>query len=577
MNMSADTPARMRLATLCASAALAAPLAVQADALIDPDGTGATRVFPSQATTTTGDLAGERLVIGFSDGEGTLEVNAEAEVNGVTSLVNVGDLEIAQRDNERGELRVVGNGSAGSASVYQSGDFRLGANSDSFLSILDGGQFFSNNSAADNGAFGLLIGSYADFEPGNGNASVRVDGAGSRLEVHGGGIDVGFTNDAGSDSLTVSNGAVVIARQAADALDVYNASDDSFALIDAQVIVGADFVQGPTDTVTVSGAGSRLEFSSAYFHGGGNARTEVLDGGQLVQVENGDLIDRFIAHGNNSDFFDDGDFGISVGTVYDEGALVVRGTDGAGTASTVSATRDINIGGGERFAGFDADNNPIFRANAGEALVEDGALLHTTRDINVSEKDGPGTGVLTVNSGATVMAQTVNVFDGGLLNGNGGTVMANVLVDGGTIGPGNSPGSLRIEGNLQILDGLLQIEIGGTDLALYDQLLVTGDLIAPGGLGLELVFIDGFTPAEGDTFAFLEVLGDAPVLADLSLIDLTVLGLDPGAEFTLDFTGGGLSVTTTMAPAPVPLPAALPLFGSALLALGALRRRRRAA
>ena len=161
MNMSADTPARMRLATLCASAALAAPLAVQADALIDPDGTGATRVFPSQATTTTGDLAGERLVIGFSDGEGTLEVNAEAEVNGVTSLVNVGDLEIAQRDNERGELRVVGNGSAGSASVYQSGDFRLGANSDSFLSILDGGQFFSNNSAADNGAFGLLIGSYA--------------------------------------------------------------------------------------------------------------------------------------------------------------------------------------------------------------------------------------------------------------------------------------------------------------------------------------------------------------------------------------------------------------------------------
>ena len=37
MNMSADTPARMRLATLCASAALAAPLAVQADALIDPD------------------------------------------------------------------------------------------------------------------------------------------------------------------------------------------------------------------------------------------------------------------------------------------------------------------------------------------------------------------------------------------------------------------------------------------------------------------------------------------------------------------------------------------------------------
>lgn len=575
MIVSADKRARARLAALCASAVLVAPVAVQADALIDPDGTGATRVYPSQPTTTTGDLAGERLVIGFSDGEGTLEVNAENAVNGVTSLVNVGDLEIAQRDNERGELRVVGDGTAGSASVHQSGDFRLGANSDSVLSILNGGQFFSSTSAADNGAFGLLIGSYADFEPGTGNASVQVDGAGSRLEVHGGGIDVGFNNVAGSDSLTVSNGAVVIARQAADALDVYTATGDSFALIDSQVVVGADFEPGPTDTVSITGAGSRLEFSSAYFHGGGNARTEVLDGGQLLQVENGDLIDRFIAHGNNSDFFDDGDFGIAIGTVYDEGSLVVRGTDGAGTASTVSATRDINIGGGERFAGFDADDNPIFRANAGEALVEDGALLHTTRDINVSEKGGPGTGVLTVNSGATVSAQTVNILDGGLLNGNGGTVMANVLVDGGTIGPGNSPGSLRIEGNLQILDGLLQIEIGGTDPALFDQLVVTGDLIAPGGLGLELVFIDGFTPAEGDTFGFLHVLGDAPVLADLSLIDLTVIGLDPGMEFALDFAGGGLSVTTAVAP--VPLPAALPLFGSALLGLGALRRRRRAA
>lgn len=109
---------------------------VLADAIIDPDGEGATRVSPSLGN---GDLSTrfvDDITIGFSGAPGTLEINAENNTNGITRLINVDNLNIAQvGPDERGEVHVIGDGTASSAGIELRGDFRLGANSDSLLRI----------------------------------------------------------------------------------------------------------------------------------------------------------------------------------------------------------------------------------------------------------------------------------------------------------------------------------------------------------------------------------------------------------------------------------------------------------
>jgi hypothetical protein len=112
-----------------------------AEAVIDPDGTGATRVFAADSNgnsvnlNTNGDLEGGRTVLGFSNLGGALELNADGAV---TDFVT-DDLQVSQSGaNADSLLRVVGDGTAGSVTLSVADDFRLGANSDSRLEILNG-------------------------------------------------------------------------------------------------------------------------------------------------------------------------------------------------------------------------------------------------------------------------------------------------------------------------------------------------------------------------------------------------------------------------------------------------------
>lgn len=294
------------------SADLYCALCGTADVIVDPDGTGATRVFPGLSG---GDLSGastDNITVGYSGAPGAFELNADSLVNGVTRLINVGNLQIAQfGPDEAGEVRVIGNGTPGSAGIDLKGDFRLGANSDSLLRIESGGEVIHTPDPL--GSFGfydpdpIIVGSYADFSPGTGSAEVVIDGAGSRLVTKGGGFGLGIFNVGEVDRTTISNGGLLDVRlvdtpEDYDLLSINTytnpktGEDGRFndAYFDGLVTVGdRDFdfsgatpvpIYGPADVLTVTGAGSTLNFSSS-LRTLGNAEIVVSDGGAIRHVE----------------------------------------------------------------------------------------------------------------------------------------------------------------------------------------------------------------------------------------------------------------------------------------------------
>ena len=95
-----------------------------------------------------------------------------------------------------------------------------------------------------------------------------------------------------------------------------------------------------------------------------------------------------------------------------------------------------------------------------------------------------------------------------------GTIRGKVVVlggdnvFGGQVLPGNSPGTLTIDGDYEQDGGLLGIEMAGTLPGQFDVLAVTGNATLGGTLSLE--FIDGFAPHQGDMFKFLDVGGARP-------------------------------------------------------------------
>jgi hypothetical protein len=204
---------------------------------------------------------------------------------------------------------------------------------------------------------------------------------------------------------------------------------------------------------------------------------------------------------------------------------------------------------------------PIFGRTAGLFIEQDAELR-----AGIFRQTGGDTVVNGLLTGGLVQ------FLGGTLSGSGtityDLAFTSAIETGDVrIRPGNSPGILTIDGNLQALGTTFDIEIAGRDAGtLFDQLIVTGQANIQGGI-LNLYFIDGFVPGEGDLFDWLVAYGGlfgsetltVKVFSDLALIDGS---LDEFGRFIV------ASVV------PVPLPPAAWALGSAVFALGGLARRR---
>jgi len=298
------------------------------------------------------------------------------------------------------------------------------------------------------------------------------------------------------------------------------------------------------------------------------------------------------------------------GGLHDVGSLILGHTAGSNgtyeltggnlsTAGTVIGNRGsavFNQAGGTHdvannlVMGYISGSDSSYTLSAGSLAANgmeighsgNSAFIQTGGVITVATKLGLGaSGSYDLQGGAL----DVNVIDtaingSGKFSFTGGTLsvdsyLGNLVNNGGTLAPGNSPGVTTIEGNYsQDINSTLKIELGGMLAGSeYDVLDISGSATLDGILDVSL-FDRGsglFEPAEGDYF---DILMADTIIGEFDLLMLAVLG--EGLEWELsymldDFNIDILRLNVNSA---VPIPASVWLFGSGLLGLVCVARRK---
>jgi len=163
-------------------------------------------------------------------------------------------------------------------------------------------------------------------------------------------------------------------------------------------------------------------------------------------------------------------------------------------------------------------------------------------------------GILSASNGAIIDIR------GGTLSGNG--TINGAVVMGGTLSPGNSPGTLTINGNYTQMSGGTLLEelagiIPGTE---FDQLVVNGGVSLSGGLDVEL--LNDFAPSLGDSFTIMTYDSES---GEFGWMDLPTLAEGEAWLVSYNPTDITLSVVT-------PEPSSLLLLVTGLMLLAAFTR-----
>jgi hypothetical protein len=126
------------------------------------------------------------------------------------------------------------------------------------------------------------------------------------------------------------------------------------------------------------------------------------------------------------------------------------------------------------------------------------------------------------------------VVDGGTLKGTG--QLGTITASSGDVSPGNSPGCLTSNGNVDLgSSSSFDVEIAGTTLCTeYDQLISQGT-IDLGNAELGLTLLSGYSPSVGDTFTIIRGTSISGHFANLA----------DGAEFVSGTTKYRVNYTAT--------------------------------
>ena len=226
------------------------------------------------------------------------------------------------------------------------------------------------------------------------------------------------------------------------------------------------------------------------------------------------------------------------------------------TTVASGATLDFadNLSGGGINALFGAGTVTIGTNSATTLAVNSGNFAGNISGDGALVKESSGTltlsgqnafiGGTTVNAGTLVvdgdlsfgMGQ-VTVNNGGTLGGSG--TMGTIFLNGGTLAPGSSPGTITAE-NLYWTDGVLAFDLGPTQAA--SDLLVVGAL---GGFSTSYLFefIDAGW-VEGDTYTLINFLSTDIAIGDFAF--------NNGGGFAGNFAYDGNSLQFTITTVPEP-------------------------
>jgi hypothetical protein len=267
-----------------------------------------------------------------------------------------------------------------------------------------------------------------------------------------------------------------------------------------------------------------------------------------------------------------GFFNLDGGTLDVSGSLIGFDTFRIGNVAGSNGSFTLTSG-----KSLTANNEIIGNGGTGTLTQNDGYHL-ITNSLSLAANAG-SSGTYNLNGG-NLKAANITVNSGGTFNFNGGTLSVGQFTGdvanlGGTLAPGSSPGATNITGNYsQSPTGTFAVEIGGTGPGQFDVLNVSGTATLDGALSVSLFDLGSglFTPHLGDSFDILT--------ADLiqgGFSSLTLAALDPGLKWDISYLTDAIGTTDVvrLSVAAVPIPAAVWLFGTGLLGLLGVAKRRK--
>jgi len=272
-------------------------------------------------------------------------------------------------------------------------------------------------------------------------------------------------------------------------------------------------------------------------------------------------------------------FGTVIGsaqTVLTNSAVTVRGVE-FNNANTyaISGLGSIELDGDAGNATIDVMQGPhqfqvaVNLASDTDVIVAAGAVIafNNVLDLNGNNLTKTGAGTMQINNELITDGGTVSALSG--VVAGSGTILGSLTNAGGTVAPGNSPGTLSINGDYTQESGTLAIELAGLVQGNdYDLLDVSGIAALNGGT-LDVTLLEGFEPSEGDVFDIL----DASVISGAGFDSISLPALDEGLAWDTSglMSSGSLVVSASVVPEPTAMVSFL--LGAFGISLGIRRKR----
>jgi len=477
--------------------------------------------------------------------------------NGTQSIGGVGEIVMSDHVGNR----VSGNGSSltiGSDAVVR-GAGEIGRN---ISNIVNDGQILAQGTVNE-----LLVRSVSLTNDG----VLRAEGAG--------GLRIQGTNVANNTSVDVNAGSSLKLSSNAVINGTINVVSTGIASADQTtfdgVTLNGDMQHGNSDSnavtngLTLNGAwnmNSTGGTTSLNFNG-----TQSIGGvGEIVMSDH--VGNRILGNSNEltvgvgTAIRGSGKVGINVGSINNGGSIRAQGVDEELQIQSNSLSNSglLSAEGikGMNITSVSFTTNGLVEVAPTSVLNRTGDFIQTGGTTNVD-------GTLSVSGLIDIL--------GGSLTGKG--AINGTVRNSGTVGPGNSPGQLIVDGDYsQLASGTLDVELGGLIAGTeYDVLNITGIASLEGRLDVDLFDLgDGlFAPSLGDSF---DILLAETISGSFDTLLLATLGggLSLDISYLTDEIGSTDVIRLSVVSA-VPLPAAVWLFGSGLLGLFGLSRRKIAA
>jgi outer membrane autotransporter protein len=357
-----------------------------------------------------------------------------------------------------------------------------------------------------------------------------------------------------------------------------------------KTLSGAGLVEMGTKSLTLSAAADT--FSGVI---SGTGALTVSGGSEVLTGTNTYSGGTTIASGATLTLGAAGTTGVIAGNVVDNGSLVINRSNDLTFAGTISGTGSLrkvganvltltatnnSYSGGTTVAagGLKGDSRALQGAIVDNGSVEftqavDGTYAGALTGTGTLTKSGVGaltlsgtsaiTGATAVTGGKLVLqgqlgTSAATISTGATLAGTG-TLVGNLVVNtGGTLAPGNSPGTLTVTGNATLnagssfvteIDGRTYAAAGGSGS--YDRLVVTGTTgtFNPGGTivpvlrGISGAATNAFNPVYGDRFtvATAAIIGAGA----FSAVQQPTTGLPTNSRFDVLYNTGNVQLVLT--------------------------------